>query len=151
MEFDSNSSVTLSNSDYVDIHTRMIASLDIQKAVLEKRAHADITSSRVQERAPKVLLPLADCHKEIISKVWERDSSSFAVFKQSLTGRCHLVEQDFESYCKMGSLDKILVHTLRRDGVPTTSVKGKSELMPKLPSSDSTRLEQRAWKIETRA
>ena len=83
VEFDSNSSVIRSNPDYVDILTRMIASLDIQKAVLEKRAHAVITLSRVQERAPKVLLPLADSHKEIISKVWERDSSSLAVFKQS--------------------------------------------------------------------
>ena len=148
VELDGNSSVSRSNSDYVDVLTKMIASLDIQKAVLEKRAHADITSSRVQERAPKVLLPLADSHKEIISKVWERDSSSLAVFKQSLTERYHLVEQDFESFCKMGSLDKILVHALRRGGVPTTTVKGKSEPMPKLPSSDSTRLEQRAWKIE---
>ena len=147
VEFDSSSSVTRSNSDYVDILTKMFASLDIQKAVLD----ADITSSRVQERAPKVLLPLADCHKEIISKVWERDSSSLAVFKAILDRtlrHCHLVEQDFECYCKMGSLDKILVHALRRDGVPTTSVKGKSEPMSKLPSSDSTRLEQRAWKIE---
>ena len=99
--------------DYHEILSKMISTLDIHKAVVEKKVQADVTSSRVLEKAPKIMLLLADSQKKIINRVWEKDNSSLAVFKQSLTERYYIIESDFEKFCKMGSLDKIFSHTLR--------------------------------------
>ena len=124
VERDLGSGSTKGLEDYHEILSKIISMLDIHKAVAEKKVQADIMSSGVLEKAPKIILPLADSHKEIINRVWE-DNSSLAVFKQSLTERYHIIESDFENFCKMGSLENILSHALHRSGVPTTSAKGK--------------------------
>ena len=129
--------------DYHEILSKMISTLDIHKAVVEKKVQADVTSSRVLEKAPKIMLLLADSQKKIINRVWEKDNSSLAVFKQSLTERYYIIESDFEKFCKMGSLDKIFSHTLRCSGVPTASAKGKMEA---IPNTGSSKLEQKARK-----
>jgi hypothetical protein len=135
------------NSDYQVVISKLISSLDIQDAQLEQAASADIISSRVKDKKGKVMLPLAQAHRDIIDKVWEKDNGSLATFKQSVTERYHIVEKDFEGYCKMGSLDKILAHALRRNGV-TGQTKGKSDSIPKIPGAENARLEAKAWRIE---
>jgi len=136
------------DSDYQEVITELINTLSIDDALIRESAEADITSTRVSSKRAKIYLPLAQSHKDIIDSIWDRDNSTVNVFKHSVTERYHITEKDFEKYCKVGSLDKILSHALRRSGVTTSSNKGKSDSLPKLPNPDSAKLEAKAWRIE---
>jgi hypothetical protein len=135
------------DSDYQEVISELISTLDLSEAVVKGSVAADIQSSRVKDSKSKIMLPLAQSHKDIIDRVWQRDATSVSVFTQSVTQRYHITEKDFESYCKVGAVDKILVHALRRNGVQTATGKSKSDV-PKLPAGDNSKLEARAWRIE---
>ena len=120
--------------------------MSIDDAIVIESVEADITSSRTTGKKPKIYLPLARAHKDIIDRILDRDKSSISVFKQSVTERYFLTEKDFDKYCKVGSLDKILSHALRRVGVMTS--KSKNDPVPKLPNPENAKLEAKAWRIE---
>ena len=139
------------DSDYQEVISELISVLGINDAVTEDSAHADIISSRVREKKSKVYLPLAQAHREIIDRVWENDTANISVFKQSVAERYHVTESDFDKYCKVGTLDKILAHALRKNGVTAGTAKSKADSSLKIPNADNAKVESRAWRIEREA
>ena len=137
------------DSDYHEVISELISVLGINSAQSEAAAEADILSSRVRDKKSKVYLPLAQTHRNLIDKVWQNDTASISVFKQSVTERYHITEDDFDKYCRVGSLDKILAHALRKNGVTSGTSKSKTgETSLKIPIADNAKLESRAWRIE---
>ena len=139
------------DQEYIDVVTEMIKFLQIDGAEIKQGDSADITSSRVMDKSPKVTLPFAQSHKTVIDQVWSRPVTDLKAFKQSLTSRYQIADTDNESFLKVGTHDKLLEHALRREGVKFRSTKKNPTPLPVLPDPVQNKMEKRAWQMERQA
>lgn len=139
------------DESYVDLVADMVKFLKIEGADIGEAEQADILSSRVKDKKVKVSLPLAKSHKNVLDRIWEKPISNMSTFRQSVTERYHVAEEDTEQYLKISAHDKLLSHALRRQGVPFKAPKKKSEPIPELPNKLHKKVEARAWAIERQA